>query len=447
MTTAGGGIRGRYRSETWGCQMNTHDSEKLAGILEELGYRPAESAAQADVILLNTCSIREKASEKVFSHLGTLRGLKRQRPDLVIGLCGCVAQQEGERIFRRSGLVDLILGPRAIAALPELLEQVRRERRPVLDLGRRADSIRFAGERARRAPGARAYLTVMEGCNKTCTYCIVPTTRGREVSKPAETVLGEAMALSRAGYCEVELLGQNVNAYRDGDIHLEDLLRRLQQVNGIRRVRFTTSHPAHLTQEIISAMRECPVVCNALHLPVQSGSDSVLERMRRGYTRRRYLDRIERLRRAVPDIGLSTDIIVGYPGETRREFDDTLQLLRMVEFDQVYSFVYSPRPGTDAALEANAVNRDEKESRLHELQVEQQEIQRRRNQALVGSVVEVLVDGFSRMGDSMLKGRTESNRVVNFPGPASSVGTFAFVHVEAAGPNSLEGRRIEAPRS
>lgn len=437
----------RYLIQTWGCQMNTHDSEKLAGILEELGHRSAEDIRSADLLLLNTCSIREKAEEKVFSHLGSLRPLKNLRPEIIIGLCGCVAQQKGEEVFRRSQLVDFVLGPRAIASLPSILEEVTSRRSRPMDLQKRDDSIRYDSSRAHRGAGPRAFITVMEGCNKTCTYCIVPTTRGREVSKPAEIVLREAAALSQAGYCEVELLGQNVNAYRDGPIHLDGLLRRLQQVDGIRRVRFTTSHPAHLTQEIISAMRDCPTVCNALHLPAQSGSDAVLERMRRGYTRRRYLDRIERLRQSVPDIGLSTDIIVGYPGETRSEFDDSLLLLKQVEFDQVYSFVYSPRPGTDAALEGNAVDRDEKEDRLHELQALQQEIQRRRNQTLVGSVVEVLVDGFSRRGDSMLKGRTESNRVVNFSGPASSVGEFAHVKVEAAGPNSLEGRRIEAPRS
>lgn len=437
----------RYLIQTWGCQMNTHDSEKLAGILEELGHRSADDIRSADLLLLNTCSIREKAEEKVFSHLGSLRPLKNLRPELIIGLCGCVAQQKGEEVFRRSQLVDFVLGPRAIASLPSILEEVKSRRSRPMDLQKRDDSIRYDASRAHRGAGPRAFITVMEGCNKTCTYCIVPTTRGREVSKPAEIVLREAAALSQAGYCEVELLGQNVNAYRDGPIHLDGLLRRLQQVDGIRRVRFTTSHPAHLTQEIISAMRECPTVCNALHLPAQSGSDAVLERMRRGYTRRRYLDRIERLRQAVPDIGLSTDIIVGYPGETRSEFDDTIQFLKQVEFDQVYSFVYSPRPGTDAALEGNAVDREEKEDRLHELQSVQQEIQRKRNQTVVGSVVEVLVDGFSRKGDSMLKGRTESNRVVNFWGAASSVGEFAYVKVEAAGPNSLEGRRIEAPRS
>ena len=437
----------RYLIQTWGCQMNTHDSEKLAGILEDLGHRSVDDIRSADLLLLNTCSIREKAEEKVFSHLGSLRPLKNLRPELIIGLCGCVAQQKGEEVFRRSQLVDFVLGPRAIASLPSILEEVKSRRSRPMDLQKRDDSIRYDASRAHRGAGPRAFITVMEGCNKTCTYCIVPTTRGREVSKPAEIVLREAAALSQAGYSEVELLGQNVNAYRDGPIHLDGLLRGLQQVDGIRRVRFTTSHPAHLSQEIISAMRECPTVCNALHLPAQSGSDAVLERMRRGYTRRRYLDRIERLRQAVPDIGLSTDIIVGYPGETRSEFDETLLLLKQVEFDQVYSFVYSPRPGTDAVLEGNAVNRDEKEDRLHELQWVQQEIQRRRNQTLVGSVVEVLVDGFSRKGDSMLKGRTESNRVVNFSGPASSVGEFAYVKVEAAGPNSLEGRRIEAPRS
>ena len=426
--------------------MNTHDSEKLAGILEELGHRSASDVQSADLILLNTCSIREKAEEKVFSHLGSLRPLKDLRPELIIGLCGCVAQQKGEEIFRRSNLVDFVLGPRAIASLPGILEEVRNRRSRPIDRERRDDSILYDASRARRGPGPRAFITVMEGCNKTCTYCIVPTTRGREVSKPAEDVLREAEALALAGYCELELLGQNVNAYRDGAIHLDGLLRRLQQVEGIRRVRFTTSHPAHLSEEIIRAMRDCPTVCNALHLPAQSGSDAVLERMRRGYTRRRYLDRVERLRRAIPDIGLSTDIIVGYPAETREEFEDTLGLLKEVEFDQVYSFLYSPRPGTDALLQFDGMDRDEKEDRLHELQLLQQEIQRRNNLALVGSVMEVLVDGFSRMGGSFLKGRTATNRVVNFPGEASAMGKFASVRVEAAGPNSLEGRRIEPHR-
>jgi len=436
----------RYLIQTWGCQMNTHDSEKLAGILEDLGHRIAEDVRSADLLLLNTCSIREKAEEKVFSHLGSLRPLKKLRPDLIIGLCGCVAQQKGEEVFSRSDLVDFVLGPRAIASLPGILEEVRNRRSRPLDRQRRDDSILYDASRAHRAPGPRAFITVMEGCNKTCTYCIVPTTRGREVSKPVEAVLREAVALSEAGYSEVELLGQNVNAYRDGKLHLGGLLLRLQEVEGIRRLRFTTSHPAHLSDEIITAMRECPAVCNALHLPAQSGSDSVLERMRRGYTCRRYLDRIERLRQAIPDIGLSTDIIVGYPGETRQEFDDTLQLLQDVEFDQVYSFVFSPRPGTDAALQADVTDRRENEERLQELQFLQREIQRRRNQVFVGRVVEVLVDGPSRMGGSFLKGRTGTNRVVNFPGPASAVGQFASVLVQAAGPNSLEGRWIEAQR-
>jgi len=267
----------RYLIQTWGCQMNTHDSEKLAGILEELGHRSAEDVRSADLLLLNTCSIREKAEEKVFSHLGSLRPLKNLRPDLIIGLCGCVAQQKGEEIFSRSDLVDFVLGPRAIASLPGILEEVKRRRSRPLDRQRRDDSIRYDGSRAHRAPGPRAFITVMEGCNKTCTYCIVPTTRGREVSKPAEAVLREAMALSEAGYSELELLGQNVNAYRDCGLHLGGLLRRLQEVEGILRLRFTTSHPAHLSDEIITAMRDCPAVCNALHLPAQSGSDSVLE--------------------------------------------------------------------------------------------------------------------------------------------------------------------------
>lgn len=434
---------GRYRVETWGCQMNTHDSEKLAGLLEEMGYRPADSAAEADVILLNTCSIREKASEKLFSHLGTLRRLKSLRPSLIIGVCGCVAQQDGKGIFGRSDLVDLVMGPRAIASLPTMLEEVRSRRSRVMDLGRRDDSIRFEGARARRAGGPRAYLTIMEGCNKACTYCIVPNTRGREISKPANQVLEEAEALSRAGYREVELLGQNVNAYRHEGVHLDGLLRRLQRFESIRRVRFTTSHPAHLSQDIIRAMRDCPTVCNHLHLPAQSGSDSVLERMKRGYHRRRYLDRIEKLFAHVPDISLSTDIIVGFPGETRADFEASMSLLEEVPFDQVYAFIYSPRPGTEALGLGDETPMEEKRSRLKELQTRQQEQQKNRNQCLVGQDLELLVDGYSRPGQ--LKGRTRTNRVVNFEGAAELIGEFVRIRVEKAGANGLEGRCLSTP--
>ncbi len=436
---------GRYLIETWGCQMNTHDSEKLAGILEEMGYRPAPDPDQADVILLNTCSIREKAEEKIFSRLGALRPLKEANPYLIIGVCGCVAQQEGERIFRRSGLADLVLGPRAIGSLPLLIGQVLRDRSRPLDLGRREDSIRFESRRAFRAPGPRAYLTVMEGCNKTCTYCIVPFTRGGEVSKETDSVIREAEALAEAGFSEIELLGQNVNAYRSGSVHLDGLLRRLQRVEAIRRLRFTTSHPAHLRLEIIRAMGECPTVCEHLHLPVQSGSDSVLERMQRGYGRRRYLDRVRKLRDHVRGIALSTDIIVGYPGETREEFQDSLSLLREVEFDQVYSFLFSPRPGTAAAGEPDGIPAEEKQARLAELQALQQEVQRRKNRELVGTRVEVLVDGGSRQGRGQLKGRTRTNRVVNFEGDAGLIGRFVRVEIVSACPNSLEGRALAPP--
>jgi tRNA-2-methylthio-N6-dimethylallyladenosine synthase len=422
--------------------MNVHDSEKLAGILEEMGYRSVENPEQADVILLNTCSVREKAEEKMFSRLGSFRELKALNPSLIIGICGCVAQQEGDGIFRRSGLADLVLGPRAIESLPVMLEQARRDRSRPMDLGRREDSIRFSGQRAHRARGPRAYLTVMEGCNKTCTYCIVPTTRGREVSKETEQVLREARDLVAAGYREVELLGQNVNAYRSGQVHLDGLLRSLQGVEGLRRLRFTTSHPAHLSTEIIRAMRDCPTVCEHLHLPVQTGSDSVLERMRRGYTRRRYLDRVEKLRALVPDISLSTDIIVGYPGESRDDFRDSLSLLREVEFDQVYSFLYSPRPGTDASMENDEVPAEEKEARLAELQALQQEIQVCANRRLMGGVVEVLVDGASRQGRGQLKGRTRTNRIVTFDGTEELVGEFTNVEIISARPNSLEGRNL-----
>ncbi len=434
---------GRYRIETWGCQMNAHDSEKLAGLLEEAGYSPAADASQADVILLNTCTVREKAEEKIFSRLGSFRPLKEENPSLLIGVCGCVAQKEGESVFRRSGLVDFVLGPSAIESLPTLLEQARRDRSHPVDLGRRDDSVRFDGRRARRAPGAHAYLTVMEGCNRTCTYCIVPVTRGREVNKEASEVIREAEFLAAAGYREIELLGQNVNAYRSGRLHLDHLLRELQHVDGIRRLRFTTSHPAHLSLEIIRAMQDCPSVCNHLHLPVQSGADTVLERMQRGYTRRRYLDRVEKLRSHVPGIALSTDIIVGHPGETPEEFRQSLTLLEEVEFDQVYSFLYSPRPGTAAAAQEDGVGVGEKRARLAEIQALQQEIQLRKNRDLVGTVAEILVDGASRQGRGQITGRTRSNHVVNLQGGPALVGRFLQVEVVSAGPNSLEGRALE----
>jgi tRNA-2-methylthio-N6-dimethylallyladenosine synthase len=431
----------RYFIETWGCQMNAHDSEKFAGILSGLGYVPAAGARDADVILLNTCTVREKAAQKVFGRLGQLRALKAGNPELVLGVCGCVAQQEGEAIFRRAPWVDLVMGPRTIARLGEALEAARRDGRS-LSLARDDDPIVFPAHTAARGGGPRAYVTVMEGCDKSCTYCIVPFTRGREAYRPAAAIVAEVAELAGMGYPEIELLGQNVNAWREGGDDFAALLRMIDRVPGVRRLRFVTSHPGHLKTPIMDAMRDLPSVCNHLHLPAQSGSDRVLRAMRRGYTRARYVGRIGYLRAAVPGIAFSTDLIVGFPGESRDDFEETLSLVREVEFDQVYAFVFSPRPGTEAERLEETVPETEKRERLQELLALQEEILARRNAALVGRRFEVLVDGPSRLDPGLHKGRTTCNRIVHLAPAGAPVGAFVQVEITRAHAHSLSGRPV-----
>jgi tRNA-2-methylthio-N6-dimethylallyladenosine synthase len=433
----------RYLIETWGCQMNVHDSEKMAGLLRPLGYEPTDDPSLAALILLNTCSVREKAAEKLFGRLGRLRHLKRENPELLIGVCGCVAQQEGEAIFRRAPHVDFVMGPRNLARLGEVIARARRDGRSI-ELARDDDPIVFASGTAARAPGPRAYVTVMEGCNKTCRYCIVPFTRGREVYRTAQEVVAEVGELAAEGYCEIELLGQNVNAYHLDGVDFSALLRMVDRVSGVRRLRFTTSHPGHLSRAIMDAMRDLPSVCNHLHLPAQSGSDAVLRRMNRGYTRDRYLGKIASLRARIPDISFSTDLIVGFPGETDDDFQKTLSLVREAEFDQVYAFAFSQRPGTAAAALSGVLPEEVKQGRLRELLRTQEEIQSRRNAALVGRVFEVLIDGTSRIEDTGLKGRTTCNRIVHVPAAAGSPGRFLRVRITRAHAHSLTGAPLEA---
>jgi tRNA-2-methylthio-N6-dimethylallyladenosine synthase len=421
--------------------MNVHDSEIFGGILGGLGYVRAAGAREADVILLNTCSVREKAAQKVFARLGQLRALKTGNPDLVLGVCGCVAQQEGETIFRRAPWVDLVMGPRQVARLGELLEAARRDGRS-MSLARDGDPIVFPSLTAARGEGPKAYVTVMEGCNKTCTYCIVPYTRGREVYRPAAEIVAEAEDLAARGYCEIELLGQNVNAYHHEAHDLASVLRMVDRVPGVRRVRFTTSHPGHLKQRIMDAMREVPTVCNHLHLPAQSGSDRVLKAMQRGYTRARYLSKIDYLRRHVPGIAFSTDLIVGFPGETRPDFEATLALLREVEYDQVYAFAFSPRPGTPAASMAGGPSGEERQERLRELLATQDGILARRHAALLGRVFEVLVDGRSRLDAASWRGRTTCNRIVHFAADHGGPGAFIPVRITRAHAHSLSGEPV-----
>ncbi len=432
----------RYLVETWGCQMNQHDSEKVAGILSGLGYEPTQDERLADVVLLNTCSVREKAESKVFGRLGELRKLKEARPDVIIGVIGCVAQQEGEAIFRRAPYVDLVMGPRNLTRLGALLDEARREGRSI-SLARDDDPIVFPTDTTARAAGPRAYVTIMEGCNKSCSFCIVPLTRGREVYRDPQAVLAEVRALPPRGYCEIEFLGQNVNAYHWGDHDLASLLRMADRVPGVRRLRFTTSHPGHLKQRIMDAIRDVPTVCNHLHLPAQSGSDRVLRAMNRGYTRARYLSRIDYLRNAVAGMAFSTDLIVGFPGETAEDFQATLSLLREVEYDQVYAFAYSRRPGTPA-MALDAWPDDElKRERLQELLAVQESIQTRRNNAWVGRVFEVLVDGQGRVENGLLKGRSRCNRIVHFAGAARR-GDILDVRITRANAHSLIGEPLVA---
>lgn len=441
----------RYHIETWGCQMNVHDSEKLAGALELAGYRKASGRHDADVILFNTCSIREKAAEKVFSELGRLRNLKRENPDLIVGLCGCVAQQEGAAIFSRAPIIDFVIGPRATASLPGTLERLRAgdpSARHTVDTEYRDDSIRFPFDAIRRESPetAKAYVTIIEGCNHRCTYCIVPTTRGREVCRPLEEVLTEVRSLGRKGIREIEFLGQTVNAYRDAEGNtLADLLHATAKIDEIARMRFTTSHPAQMTGELMDAMQASrPTLCPYLHLPAQSGSSAVLERMRRGYDRQTYLSKIQALRERVPEMLFGTDIIVGFPEETEEEFEQTLRLLDEVPFDTVYSFTYSERPGTRAAGVEDDVPLAVKMERLQRLQARQQEIQRGRNQDWIGRQVEVLVEGRSKRDVTRWTGRTPESRIVHFTGQAAP-GDFVWVEITKATPYSLGGTPCAAP--
>lgn len=449
MSETARGAPERYYIETWGCQMNVHEAERVAGTLEALGMRRAAGPGDADVILLNTCAVRDKATHKVYTELGRLRPLKEQRPGRVLGVLGCVAQQEGADLFRRAPFVDLVIGPRALGSLPSLLEQVRTTRR-LMDLERYADSVLYRHEATRRDDPWRAYLTVIEGCSKACSYCIVPYTRGGEVSRPLENVLAEVRHLAARGTVEFELLGQNVNAWRQGGLDFADLLAAVDAVEGVRRIRFTTSHPLHFSERILAAMRDLPRVCDYLHLPPQSGSDRVLRRMRRGYTRALYLEKIRALRAAVPGVRLSGDVIVGFPGETEGDFRQTLELVEEARFDALFTFRYSPRPHTDACAYADPVPVGAQEERLWRLQERQRALQEEANRRHVGRAYEVRVEGPSPKG-GWLCGRTTHNLVVHLPGPASLAGSFVRVRITSASVNSARGEicdRISAtPRT
>ena len=434
----------RFRIETWGCQMNVHDSEKMAAALGSLGCRPAE-AGPAEVVVLNTCSVREKAQEKVFARVEQLIGRGRERPRL-IGVAGCVAQQEGEAIFGRAPAVDFVLGTQSLVRLPDIVRRLLDGESRIVETGRHPDNLDIPPEQIDRIPGVKAYITIMEGCDNFCSFCVVPFTRGRERCRSVSSIVREAESLVASGFREIQLLGQNVNSYRDPQDGRDfaELTDAVGAVPGIRRIRFTSPHPKDFSDALMERFAAGGPLMPHMHLPAQSGSTSVLERMRRGYGREDFLDLVERARERAPDLALSTDLIVGFCGETRREFEDTLTLLDEVRFSSVYSFKYSERPHTLASKRLpDDVPDAEKTERLIELQTRQREIQLALHRDLVGRRVEVLVEGPSRKG-GQLAGRGPDNRVVNFEGPSDAVGSFGEVEITGFGPNSLLGEWLDS---
>ncbi|MFZ4834331.1 tRNA (N6-isopentenyl adenosine(37)-C2)-methylthiotransferase MiaB [Rouxiella sp. Mn2063] len=430
--------------KTWGCQMNEYDSSKMADLLDSThGYKLTDNPEEADVLLLNTCSIREKAQEKVFSLLGHWKLLKRKNPDIIIGVGGCVASQEGELIRERAHYVDLVFGPQTLHRLPEMINHVRGTKSPIVDVSF-PEIEKFDRLPEPRADGPTAFVSIMEGCNKYCSFCVVPYTRGEEVSRPSDDVLFEIAQLAAQGVREVNLLGQNVNAYRgsnfDGSIcSFAELLRLVATIDGIDRIRFTTSHPIEFTDDIIDVYRDTPELVDFLHLPIQSGSDRVLTMMKRPHTALEYKAIIRKLRAVRPNINISGDFIVGFPGETQEDFELTMKLVADVNYDVSYSFIYSPRPGTPAADMVDDVSDEEKKQRLYLLQERLLQQSVRFSRAMLGTVQRVLVEGTSRKSIMELSGRTENNRVVNFEGTPDMIGKFVDVEITDVYTNSLRG--------
>lgn len=432
--------------ETYGCQMNEHDSEILYGILGRMGYRQAGAPEEADVLLFNTCAVRESAVDHAFGRIGQLKPLKYRNPDLVIGVCGCVPQVEGqvERIQRLFPHVDLVFGTHNLRTLPALIERARRERETVVDIW---ESMAEAPEDlpVQRAGDLKAWVTIIHGCNKNCTYCIVPATRGRELSRTPEQILAEVQELGRLGYKEITLLGQNVNAYGKDLKYTDfgDLITLLDQNSpGIERIRFTTNHPKDFTPKMVAAIARARKVCEWFHLPVQSGSDAVLRRMKRSYNRRQYLDLVRRIRELIPGAVITTDVIVGFPGETEADFALTLSLVEEVGYDAAFMFMYSPRAGTAAARYPDQIPAEEKKRRLQRLMELQNRISLERNQAMVGRVEAILVEGFDKGKPDVVYGRTRGNKLVTCPGGAEAIGRLLPVRIIAAHTWTLEGMPV-----
>lgn len=433
--------------QTYGCQMNEYDSDKMADVLREShGMVVTTEPEEADVILMNTCSIREKAQEKVFSQLGRFLPLKKKNPQLVIGVGGCVASQEGEAITKRAPYVDIVFGPQTLHRLPELYDKAITHKKSIVDISF-PEIEKFDHLPQPRAEGPIAFLSIMEGCSKYCSYCVVPYTRGEEISRPFDDVLAEVAALEQQGVKEINLLGQNVNDYR-GNMHeggtadLALLIRYIAALDGIERIRFTTSHPIAFSDSLIEAYRDVPKLANHLHLPVQSGSDRILSLMKRGYTALEYKSRIRKLREVRPDIRLSSDFIVGFPGETDKDFEATMNLIHDIGFDISFSFIYSARPGTPAASLPDGITLDEKKQRLQILQDRIKQQAQAISQSMLNTTQRILVIQPAKKDPTELSGRTECNRIVNFKGDKALIGEFTEVKITGVKPNSLRGELI-----
>ena len=429
--------------ETFGCQMNVVDSEQIVDLLEGMGYTQVAAADQADLVLLNTCSVRDKAERKVYGHLGRFKPIKDERPDLIIGVGGCVAQQEGERMLEKVPYLDLVFGTHNLHRLPQLVRQVeeKRQRGAATDFIDRETRLSLFPERTRRDSVSR-FITVMQGCDNFCSYCIVPHVRGREISRPSHEVLTEVEALVAQGVREVTLLGQNVNSYGNGDdneLSFAQLLERVNGVAGLQRLRFATSHPKDLTDELIDCFATLDKLCKHVHLPLQSGSDRILKLMNRGYSRTDYLDKVKRLQQVCPEIRLTTDIIVGFPGETEEDFQETLAVVKKVGYADAFTFLYSPRVETAAAKMEDNQSGQQKQQRFERLLKLQHAISAEIWQQDAGRVLPVLVEGESRQGKGQLFGRTTWNRIVNFSGPAELIGQTVSVHITRVFKNSHLG--------
>ncbi len=435
-----------YFIETWGCQMNEEDSEKLSGMLMSMGYNSCDNRNDADIIIFNTCCVRENAELKVHGNLGQLKGLKKQKQDLIIAVCGCMMQQKGipEEISKKYPFVDIIFGTHNLHKFPEYLNRVLMNDERILEIESGSDEI-IEGMTIDRKSSLKAFVTIMYGCDNFCTYCVVPHVRGREKSRKSEDILNEIRELAKEGYKEITLLGQNVNSYGKGleeDINFPKLLRKVNEIEGIERIRYMTSHPKDFSDELIDAMKDCEKVCSQLHLPVQSGSDVVLKKMNRHYTKEEYLEKINKIKSLIPDLAITTDIIVGFPGETEEDFEETLDLVKKVRYDSAFMFLYSNRKYTHADMMPNQIPDDVKHERFNRLVETVNSICAEINKEYKDKIVEVLVEGLSKNDENKLAGRTDNGKLVNFTGDKDSIGKIVKVKITNPKSFSLEGEQI-----